>query len=75
MQKYGIKYYLLVALLFLVYFVGVLILSCMCCFYGYDLGVKYLESGEVGMLIGFFMPTMVAIWAFLFLQEDDSPQE
>ena len=47
----------------------------MCCFYGYDLGVKYLESGEVGMLIGFFMPTMVAIWAFLFLQQDDSPQE
>lgn len=72
MQNLDIKKMLLLSIAMAIGLIMFFFMSCMGCFYGYELGVKYLESGEVGMIIGFFTPTLLYLWAYMLYF---SPQE
>ena len=72
MQNLDIKKMLILSILMAILLIIFFFISCMSCCYGYELGVKYLESGEAGMIIGFFTPTLLYLWAYMIYY---SPEE
>ena len=70
MQKDKIKQNLILLLLIVIELILVLVLSCISCFLCYY--SNFFESSDASKIIGFFIPTIVAIWAYIIYY---SPQE
>jgi len=70
MQNLDSKKKLILLILLAIQFILFFFISCMCCFLCYC--SNFFESSDASKIIGFFTPTMVAIWTYIIY---NSPQE